>query len=389
MPAKALRILYVSHSFPLPDRPLSNVGGMQRVAVGLHRALAARSDVELRTVVLETSWGSTGIRTPAFLLKLVRSLPRLAREHRADVVLFSSMVTASVTLVIGDRLRQAGALTAVIPVGRDVTLPNAAYQRLVPRIFRAIDLVLPISRATADTCRVRGAVEKAVHVVPCGIDLPTALSAAERKKKRIALLEALIEQGYALPDESLLLLSVGRHQERKGFHWFVDEVMPHLPEDVVYLLAGSGPMTSTIMERAARRGLQKRVVMLGQVSEEMLELLYAGSDLFVMPNVPVPGDIEGFGVVMLEAGAAGLPVVAADLEGIRDVIRDGQNGLLIPTGDADGFRDAVQSFRNAEERQGAAERASDYVRSTFGWQGVAEQHVAILRRQLGRSPQPL
>ena len=152
-----LRILYVSHSFPLPGRPLSNVGGMQRVAVDLYRALEAHPEVEVTPLLLETSWKSTGVRTPAFLLRLLRQIPRIVREREIDVVLFSSMVTAAVTPLIAKRVHAGGAITAAIPVGRDVTLPNLAYQRLVPRVLRRLDVVLPISRATAATCLERGA----------------------------------------------------------------------------------------------------------------------------------------------------------------------------------------------------------------------------------------
>ena len=375
-----MRILYISHSFPARGRPLSNVGGMQRVAVGLHRALEAHPEVEMEAMVLETSWRWTGIRTPAFLLKLLRELPRRARDHRADVVLFSSMVTASTTLVIGDRLRRAGVRTGVIPVGRDVTLPNPLYQRLVPRILAAIDFVFPISRATAGTCLIRGAATGRVHVVPCGVELPPPPTPEDRLSTRRSLLERLRSAGHSLPNDALLLLSVGRHQERKGFHWFVDEVAPRLAPDTVYLLAGSGPMTPEIERRVEARGLRDRVILLGQVDEELLGMLYGGSDLFLMPNIPVEGDIEGFGVVMLEAGASGLPVVAADLEGIKDVIADGINGRLVGSGDTAGFIAAIESYRDPIVRSAASERAARHVHETFGWSAVAEQYLSILRK---------
>lgn len=373
-----MRILYVSHSFPAPGRPLSNVGGMQRVAVGLHRALQSHADVALDEIVLETSWRWTGVRTPAFLLKLLLELPRRAREHRADVVLFSSMVTASVATVLGERLRRAGIRTGVIPVGRDVTLPNPVYQRLVPRILGAVDFVFPISRATAGTCLVRGAASDRVHVVPCGIELPPPPTRADRAAARQLLLERLRGAGHSLPDDALLLLSVGRHQERKGFHWFVQNVAPRLPPRTIYLLAGSGPMTPEIERRVVAGGVQDRVILLGQVDEEMLATLYAGSDLFIMPNIPVQGDIEGFGVVMLEAGASGLPVVAADLEGIQDVIADGGNGRLVRSGDGTAFAEAIEGYQDPDLRSAASERAARYVHETFGWSAVADQYLSIL-----------
>ena len=123
------------------------------------------------------------------------------------------------------------------------------------------------------------------------------------------------------------------------------------------------------------------MLLLGQISEELLRLLYAGSDVFVMPNIPVAGDIEGFGVVMLEAGGYGLPVLAANLEGIKDVVEDGENGRLLPPGDADAFRHAIEEFHDARVRLEASDRAEKYVRERFGWDAIAERYVQILKRR--------
>lgn len=375
-----LRILYVSHSFPLPDDPLSNVGGMQRVAVALYRTLSGRDDVVVTPLLLETSWKMTSVRTGPFLLRLVQQIPRIVREKQIDVVLFSSMVTASALLLAGDRVRKAGATTAAIPVGRDVTLPNPLYQRLVPRVLKTLDLVLPISRATAAECIARGADPTKVHIIPCGVEAPGGGMSGSREDERKRILDLLRERGVTLPTGTLLLLSVGRHQERKGFHWFVDAVMPTLREDAVYLLAGSGPMTAAIEERIRARKLSDRVILLGQVAEEVLSTLYSGADLFIMPNIPVPGDIEGFGVVMIEAGAGGLPVVAAGLEGIRDVISEGVNGTLVESGDANGFAKAIAAYRDPAVLSAASARAKEHVEANFGWPAVAQRHVEVLRK---------
>ncbi len=75
-------------------------------------------------------------------------------------------------------------------------------------------------------------------MVPCGIDASRFPRVEDRGAARAALRRILEEAGGPVPEGSLLLCSVGRHQERKGFHWFVEEVMPLLPPEVVYLLGG-------------------------------------------------------------------------------------------------------------------------------------------------------
>jgi phosphatidylinositol alpha-1,6-mannosyltransferase len=148
---------------------------------------------------------------------------------------------------------------------------------------------------------------------------------------------------------------------------------------VLYLVTGEGPTTPQIQGAIERHGLGGRVRMLGKVSEEMLRTLYRGGDLFVMPNIHVPGDIEGFGVVMLEAGLCGMPVLAAELEGISDVIREGENGNLVPTRDAEAF--AATILRHRCDRPGladASQRAAAHTAENFSWSAIAERFVGLL-----------
>ena len=381
-----MRILFVSHTLPLAGQPTSNPGGMQRMAAEMSQALAKHPEVELCQRVLRSSARWSAVRTLPFLARVLWETPQLVRHRRIDVVLFSSMVTAVTALGWGRRNGRAGAILAATPVGRDVTLPNPVYQRVVPRVLRSLDLVMPISRATGEECVSRGLDPNRMAVVPVGIDVSRFPPVTDRTSTRAALETALRAAGEpAVPPGALLLCAVGRHQERKGFHWFVDEVMPRLPHDVVFLLGGSGPMTGAVRAAVLRHRLEERVRILGRVSEDLLELLYRGSDLFMMPNIPVRGDIEGFGVVMLEAGLCGLPGLAADLEGIRDVVVEGENGRLLPPRDAAAFSEAIMSFRLHPGRLTAASRsAARFTASRFGWASVTDQYLAAFRTTLAR-----
>ncbi len=378
MPSR-LRLLYVSHSIAPLDRPPSNIGSMQRAATELHEALRNHPSVSLSSLILRTSWRSTQLRTPPFLLRTLLRLPLIVRRDDIAVVLFSSMVTASLTPFLRMR-RLNGVAFAAIAHGRDVTLPVYPYQWHLRWTLPKLEAVVAVSEATREQCVRRGARKDRVTVIPNGVAPERFQVASTRESARRQLSAMLSEYGGAIPRGSVLLASVGRHVPRKGFAWFIREVMTQLPGRFVYLLAGHGPETTAIKKEVATLRLESRVRVLDIVQEETLKALYRGSDLFVMPNIPVRGDMEGFGVVMLEAGMSGLPVVAAHLEGISSVIREGENGVLVPSGNARAFVDAISTCakdRGALER--FSKRAERYTREHFAWPVVIEQYVDKLR----------
>ncbi len=373
-----MRLLFVSHSFPPPDAPMSNVGGMQRVATELHAALEKRDDVAMRTLALRSSWKWVHLRAGLFLASLAVRLRREARVHEADAILFTSITTALPLLLASRRLKARGVRLAAIAHGLDVTDPNPAYQMAVRRLCRVLDVVMPVSRATGKELIARGLSRGRMQVVPNAVDVDrftrdTADQTREPTSK--------IESAPSLPVDAFLLVGVGRLVRRKGFAWFIENVMPKLPDRVVLWLAGDGPERQAIEAAIARNALQQRVRCLGKISEEELIALYKMGQLFVMPNINVPGDMEGFGIVMLEAGVCGLPTLAADLEGIRDVIEEGVNGWFAPSGNAKAFVDRIQRLLDApDELRRASKRTAEYVSSTYRWNTTAQRYLDILKR---------
>ena len=362
----SLKVLFVSHSFPPDGDETSNLGGMQRVAVDLFEALSKRELVEVIPFVLKTSWEDTNKNAIPFFAKLAWNLPKIVKENQINIVVFSSMVTASILALRGRSLKRLRVPSVAIAHGQDVTLPNKYYQKLLRKVFSQLDMVAPVSSATADECYKRGA--DYVRVVPNGI----AINRFD---------ESTIDEEW-LPQakNDLILLSVGRHVKRKGFQWFVEEVMTQTPEGVQYWLIGDGPETQNIHEAVGKFGLPGIVKILGKVSEETLAAAYQKADLFIMPNIPVEGDMEGFGVVMIEANLMSTPVLAADLEGIRDVVAEKQNGFLLPSGDEQAFLDHIVDFKEHPRKLSSLKKKSKaYVEETFSWESVAEQFEKALR----------
>ncbi|CAA9393594.1 MAG: Phosphatidylinositol alpha-mannosyltransferase [uncultured Nocardioidaceae bacterium] len=127
------------------------------------------------------------------------------------------------------------------------------------------------------------------------------------------------------PTEGPTILFVGRHEERKGLAVLLS-ALPHLPADAVVWVAGDGPDSAALRRSVAD---DPRVVWLGRIDDEERNRRLRGADVLCAPSLRG----ESFGVVLLEAMAAGTPVVASDLPGYANVARPGREGLLVPPGD--------------------------------------------------------
>lgn len=127
------------------------------------------------------------------------------------------------------------------------------------------------------------------------------------------------------PTEAPTVLFVGRHEERKGLAVLL-AALPHLPADVRVWVAGDGPDTAALRRSVAE---DDRVEWLGRIDDEERNSRLRGADAFCAPSLRG----ESFGVVLLEAMAAGTPVVASDLPGYANVARPGREGLLVAPGD--------------------------------------------------------
>jgi len=134
-------------------------------------------------------------------------------------------------------------------------------------------------------------------------------------------------------EERRVLMTLGRLAGRERYKGFdeVLEVLPSLPNDVVYIIAGDGEDAPRLRKRAKELAVADRVIFTGFVREEEKAALYASADAYVMPSRG-----EGFGFVLLEAMACGLPTIGSKHDGGREALRDGLLGTLVdPTSPAE------------------------------------------------------
>jgi len=132
-----------------------------------------------------------------------------------------------------------------------------------------------------------------------------------------------------------VVLFVGRLAEKKGVQYLI-EAMQWV--DARLVIVGDGPLDGALRRRTKELGLEGKVLFLGAKSHEELPEIYASADVFCAPSVTASDrDQEGFGLVILEAMASGLPVVASRSGGITEIVKDGWNGLLAEERDSRGL----------------------------------------------------
>ena len=366
-----MRILYISHLHPPKNQPLENVGGMQNVSVQMVNAMKRRDDVEMETIILNATWKFIGVKSFLFLLSLLWRIPSEVKKFNPDVILFSSMVTAG---VLPFMIRKPVVPCVTINHGQDVTLPFFAYQWYIKYVFQNLQGVISVSSATRQACIERGMSPEVGVSLPNGFDKSVLKKLPEKENAR-----KILEDEFNIDlTEKKLLLTVGRQVKRKGHQWFIEEVFDKVDKNTIYLMIGDGPENDNIREAREKCPEKERIIIAGKQPDKVLNAAYAGADLFLMPNIPVEGDMEGFGIVLLEANRAGVPAVAADLEGIKDVIKQGVNGYRVPHGDAELFSAKVNDVlkNNLSELSVSAEK---YVRENFNWDTVVGRYIDFLK----------
>lgn len=174
-----------------------------------------------------------------------------------------------------------------------------------------------------------------------------------------------------------LLLTVSRVVERKG-HDLVIRAVAELAArhpGLRYHVAGEGPDLERIRGLASSLGIASRVVFLGQTPEENLADLYAAADLFVMPNRELPsGELEGFGLVFVEAGACGTPSIGGRSGGSASAIIDGRTGLLVAPDDPGELVAAIDLLLgDTARREAMGAAALEFARREFDNRAVVDR----------------
>ncbi|KAB1115904.1 MULTISPECIES: glycosyltransferase family 4 protein [Micromonospora] len=304
---------------------------------------------------------------------IARRAARLARAYDCDTVWFGA--AAPLGLLAAGLRRRAGIRRAVaLTHGHEVgwaALPGA--RSALRRIGRGVDVTTYLGEYTrARLARVLDGLTELRRLAP-GVDVDTYHPDVDGGRVRSRL---------GLADRPVVVC-VSRLVPRKGQDMLIralPEIRRRVP-DAALLVVGGGPYRSTLEKLARQTGLERDVVFTGSVPSAELPAHYAAGDVYAMPcRTRNRGlDVEGLGIVYLEASATGLPVVAGDSGGAPDAVREGETGYVVGGRDVAQLADRVATLladRDLARQFGAAGRA--WVEREWRWETQAQRMAALL-----------
>ncbi len=313
--------------------------------------------------------GIDAVSVPSDTPRLVaakRDVRGLLRETAADVLICHGYKAGLLGLLAA---RSAG--VAVIAVSRGWTAESPRvrlYESLDRRVLRRMDHVVCVSHGQAEKVLRAGVPVDRVSVIHNSVRCERFATASKSSRTQLA-------NHFPSPPR-LIVGAAGRLSPEKGFEILVQaaaEVRAQCP-DVGFVLFGDGPLRSVLERQIVARGLQDWFVMPG--FRDDLDELLPSLDLFCSSSYS-----EGLPNVILEAHAAGLPVVATAVGGTPEVVDDGETGFLVPAGCASALAGLIirlASDGSLRERMGAASR-------TWVWEQFSFPAQATSYRQLFRT----
>ncbi|MBI4268455.1 glycosyltransferase family 4 protein [Candidatus Uhrbacteria bacterium] len=351
-----------------------NVGGVASYWRSLSNHLPREQWIVLAPS-LPRGWKELEAAYPIFRRNLLVSwlLPRwlpimfhAAMIARAERI---SHIVVGQILPVGTAIR---ILSAVLRIpytvsthGMDVTLPLRSYRKrsLARWILRGAQSVITISEYTAHILEQNGVGRERIRFVrPCPVITPALYRDSD--------------QNLHLRTARHILLTVGRLVQRKG----VTDVIRALPDllkefpDLIYGIIGEGPELHSIQLAIDELSLNHRVYLLGELDNEKIAWWYRHCTLFIMTPKEINGDVEGFGIVYLEAGSFGKPVIGSRSGGVLDAVLDGETGVLVPPANSHAIAGAIRTLLHGDAaRTKLGEQGRARVEKDFQWKVQAEK----------------
>lgn len=331
-----------------------------------------------RGLVRMREWGVLNADGMVNYLRRAMQIRSMASRHRPCIVHCGRALPEGVSALLAKMAN--GPKYLCWAHGEDIVSARSSRELffLMRRVLSGAHALIANSHNTRALLEDSGARPERIHVVHPGVD--DCRFSASRDPQ-------VVRARYGVQD-AFILLSVGRLQRRKG-HDHVLAALASLGDllpSLCYIIVGEGQERRRLEGLVEAFGLGGRVIFAGQVSGDDLPMYYAASDVFVLPNrVDDDGDLEGFGIVFLEAAACGKPVIAGNSGGVSEAVEDGVTGILVGGTDTAELAGAIRQLTlSSELRQRLGQAGRKRVQREFTWERAAA-HVERIHLEVAES----
>ena len=246
----------------------------------------------------------------------------------------------------------------------------SVYNKLfINKVMGSAEVIIATTKAYANESPFLRRYKDKIVVIPNGINIPEVTTKYTREESRINL---------GLPLEDNIILFFGSLVQYKGPDILLKSfkiVKKEFPNTKL-IFAGRGPMLDYLTELAKKLDLENNVMFTGFVEDEKKPLYYKAADIFCLPSTTMA---ESFGIVNLEAMAAGIPIVASDLGGIPDIVKHGENGLLAKPRNVQSLADALTYLLKNEDLRKKFGNKGRELADNYSWDKIAKETEELYR----------
>lgn len=304
---------------------------------------------------------------PFFFLGQWIAIIKLLRQYPIDVIHAHWLIPQGILALMAKKGSKNKPAILCTSHGGDLYGLNDPISKAIKRyVIRNVDALVVVSSAMQDEVKKLVPDANVPTVAPMGTDL-TNLFTPDKTIKR----------------EKYQLLFVGRLVEKKGLKYLfqaLPAIIQKYPDTCIYI-AGTGPEQEALESLASELNITKSIHFLGRLSHQELVYQYRTATMAVFPFVQAKdGDMEGLGLVMIEAMGCGCPVVASDIPAVRDVIVRGETGLLLKYGDPQVIPERILELLSSPKySEQLAKQARIKVLKKFSWEVSGEKYLNALR----------
>ena len=327
-------------------------------------------ELDIVRIELEsTEWGLASTKGLGFYWETIRKVLKLVKEHGIEEVHCGRVIPEG---VIARALKLlAGARYNCFVHGEDVetAATSREHSLLVKNVCKNASMLICNSENTANIVRKLG--------FDSGSKCEVLHPGVDTSRFEVAAPDTSFRQQMGWSGKRVLL-TVGRLQRRKGQDFLIKSMPALLKEfpDLFYAVVGRGECYDELISLVDQHKLHDNVCVYPDMDDEALIKCYQQCDIFILPNRTIDNDIEGFGMVLVEAQVCGKPVIAGDSGGTRETMNIGKTGHIIDCSSTENLLNGLSPIlRNREIVDGEVDIA-DYAKNRFNW----DQHVAKAKR---------